>query len=85
MARRKPGMSKATGYKLQVYNAAYDLNGIRLAYGGAFVRWLLVQLEDGAIDNMSMDNVLEIWYEHCAQEDAEEEYEITKERKLHVI
>jgi len=67
MAKRnaKPGISKSTGYRTQIFNAVYDLRGMTTAYGFPFVRWLLVQLE-GNVQIVSVDHALELWYEYCA-------------------
>lgn len=67
----KPGISKSTGYRAQIFNAVYDLRGMATAYGFPFVRWLLVQLEDN-VEISSVDVALELWHEHCAELEEDE-------------
>jgi len=44
MAYRKPGISKATGYRSNVFSVVSDMRGMINAYGLEFVLWTAYQL-----------------------------------------
>lgn len=72
MARRgKPGISKAVGYKTEIFNIVYDMRGGIQAYGQEFMIWLIYKLGEG-LEVSSVADVMELWYEYQLETDFEE-------------
>ncbi len=69
--RGKPGISKATGYRAEIFNIVYDVRGGCQAYGFDFMRWLVNKLEDG-LEYTTISDVLDQWHEYQLEQAMEE-------------
>lgn len=69
--RGKPGISKATGYKAEIFNIVYDMRGGLEAYGQEFMIWLIYQLGNG-MEVSTVADVMDLWYEYELEQDGED-------------
>lgn len=70
--RAKPGISKATGYKTEIFNIVYDMRGGLQAYGEEFMIWLIYSISSG-VEVKSVQHALELWEEYQLEHDMNNE------------